>query len=43
MFVRVFDKDSGYFRSMVYAILGTGGFLRYIVINPSRRMYFENL
>ena len=43
MFVRVFDKDSGYFRSMVYAILGTGGFLRYIVINPNRRMCFDNL
>lgn len=39
MFVRVFDKDSGYFRSMVYATLGTGGFLRYIVINPNSNAF----
>ncbi|MGN0486410.1 MAG: hypothetical protein ACI4GB_04185 [Acutalibacteraceae bacterium] len=34
MFVRVLDQNSGYYRSMVYAMLGTGWFLRYIVINP---------
>lgn len=39
MFVRVFDKNSGYYRSMVYATVGVGWFLRYIVINPNSNSF----
>lgn len=39
MFVRVFDKNSGYYRSMVYATVGEGWFLRYIVINPNSNSF----
>lgn len=39
MFVRVLDNNIGYYRSMVYATLGTGWFLRYIVINPNSNSF----
>lgn len=40
MFVRVFDKGSGaYYKSMVYGTVGTGWFLRYIVLNPRSRCF----
>lgn len=35
MFVRVFDKEKNvYYKSMVYATVGIGWFLQYIVLNP---------
>jgi len=35
MFVRVFNKEKNiYYKSMVYAIVGIGWFLQYIVLNP---------
>lgn len=35
MFVRVFDKEQNrYYKSMVYATVGIGWFLQYIVLNP---------
>lgn len=35
MFVRVFAKEKNiYYKSMVYATVGIGGFLQYIVLNP---------
>lgn len=35
MFVRVFNKEKNiYYKSMVYAIVGIGCFLQYIVLNP---------
>ncbi len=35
MFVRVFDKEkNAFFKSMVYAIIGTGWFEQHIVLNP---------
>lgn len=35
MFVRVFDKKQNiYYKSMVYATVGIGWFLQYIVLNP---------
>ena len=35
MFVRVFDKGKNiYYKSMVYATIGNGWFLQYIVLNP---------
>ena len=39
MFVRVRKKDAGYYRSMVYAALGTGWFLQYIVLNPNTNAF----
>lgn len=39
MYVRVLDNNSGYYRSMVYAVLGTGWFLRYIVINNNSNSF----
>lgn len=39
MYVRVLDNNSGYYRSMVYAMIGTGWFLRYIVINPNSNSF----
>lgn len=35
MFVRVRKKNAGYYRSIVYATLGIGWFLQYIVLNPN--------
>lgn len=35
MFVRVFDKERNrYYKSMVYATVGIGWFLQYIILNP---------
>lgn len=38
MYVRV-KNDSGYFRSMVYAVIGEGWFTQYIVLNPFSNKY----
>lgn len=40
MFVRVFDKEQNrYYRSMVYATVGVGWFLQYIVLNPHKQNF----
>ena len=40
MFVRVFDKEKNiYYKSMVYAMVGTGWFLQYIVLNPHTQKF----
>lgn len=40
MFVRVFNKDkSTYYKSIVYATVGTGCFLQYIVLNPNTKAF----
>lgn len=40
MFVRVFDKEKNiYYKSMVYATVGIGWFLQYIVLNPHTRSF----
>ena len=40
MFVRVFDKDKNiYYKSIVYAIVGVGWFLQYIVLNPNKKAF----
>ena len=40
MFVRVFDKEKNtYYKSMVYATVGIGWFLQYIVLNPHVRSF----
>lgn len=40
MFVRVFNKEKNiYYKSMVYAIVGIGWFLQYIVLNPHTRSF----
>lgn len=40
MFVRVFDKQQNrYYKSMVYATVGIGWFLQYIVLNPHTQSF----
>ena len=40
MFVRVFDKGkNNYFKSIVYATVGIGWFLKYIVLNPTTKEF----
>ncbi len=40
MFVRVFDKDKNlYYKSIVYATVGIGWFLQYIVLNPNTNTF----
>ena len=40
MFVRVLDKEKNtYYKSMVYATVGIGWFLQYIVLNPHVRSF----
>lgn len=40
MYVRVFDKNrKAYFKSIVYATVGTGWFLQYIVLNPLTKTF----
>lgn len=40
MFVRVFDKKKNiYYKSMVYATVGIGWFLQYIVLNPHTQSF----
>lgn len=40
MFVRVFDKQQNrYYKSIVYATIGTGWFLQYIVLNPHTQSF----
>ncbi|MBE6789327.1 MAG: hypothetical protein E7539_06660 [Ruminococcaceae bacterium] len=40
MFVRVFDKDENiYYKSIVYATVGIGWFLQYIVLNPNSKTF----
>lgn len=40
MFVRVFDKQQNrYYKSMVYATIGIGWFLQYIVLNPHTQSF----
>lgn len=40
MFVRVFDKNKNlYYKSIVYATIGIGWFLQYIVLNPNTNTF----
>lgn len=40
MFVRVFDKNKNvYYKSIVYATVGIGWFLQYIVLNPNTKEF----
>lgn len=40
MFVRVFNKDKNiYYKSIVYATIGIGWFLQYIVLNPKTKAF----
>lgn len=40
MLVRIFDKErKTYYKSMVYAAVGTGWFLQYIVLNPQTQSF----